>query len=154
MKHLSAAALLLIFIPQGLITGEASSKPNDALRSELLAVRESVWKAWFNNDQYALKRLLPEELIAINNGDSEWQGLDKTLASARGFAARGGKLISLRFDRTEMQVYGDVAVLYSIFTFETDEKGKRTKTSGRATEIFQRRGKSWVNTGWHLDSGS
>ena len=134
---------------------EKSGKvPSEALRSELLAVREAVWIAWFHNDQAALKRLLPEDLIAINNGEQEWLGRQRTFEGAKEFAARGGRLVSLRFDRTEMQVYGDVAVLYSIFTLETEQANQKVKVSGRATEIFRRSGKSWVNSGWHLDSGS
>src|SRR5262249_49943031 len=121
---------------------------------ELSAARQTVWVAWFHNDQDALKRLLPTDLIAINNGEQEWQDLQQTLQGAQQFAARGGKLVSLKFDRTEIQVYGDVAVLYSLFTLVTEERGKRKRSSGRATEIFRRNGDRWVNTGWHLDSGA
>jgi ketosteroid isomerase-like protein len=131
-----------------------SSASGPALRAELLAAREAAWMAWFHNDQDALKRLLPPDLIAINNGEQEWQGLQQTLQGAQQFAARGDKLISLKFDRTEIQIYSEVAVLYSLFTLETEEGGKRTRSSGRATEIFRRKGNTWVNTGWHLDSGA
>lgn len=153
MKSLAVAVMLLAVSSLAAAADKRSSAPSDSLRAELLAARETVWKAWFDNDQEALRRLLPEELVAINNGEQQWQGLKETLDSAVQFKAGGSKLISLKFEKTEIQVYGDVAVLYSIFALETEEKGKRIKTSGRATEIFQKR-KVWVNTGWHLDSGS
>jgi len=35
---------------------------------------------------------------------------------------------------------------------ETEENGKRSVNSGRATEIFVRRNGEWVNPGWHTDS--
>jgi len=82
-------------------------------------------------------------------------GIERANSQIRGgTSAGGGKLISLKFDRTEIQVYGDVAVLYSLFTLETEEGSKRKRSSGRATEIFRRNGDTWVNTGWHLDSGA
>jgi len=35
---------------------------------------------------------------------------------------------------------------------ETEENGKRSVSSGRATEIFVRRNGEWVNPGWHTDN--
>jgi ketosteroid isomerase-like protein len=107
-----------------------------------------------NGDRYETSIDPHRDPAAINYGEQEWQNLQQTLQGAQQFAARGDKLISLKFDRTEIQVYGDVAVLYSLFTLETEEAGKRKKTSGRATEIFRHKGDTWVNTGWHLDSGA
>jgi hypothetical protein len=51
-------------------------------------------------------------------------------------------------------VYGGTAILYSLYSCETEKQGRRETSSGRATEVFVRRGGRWVNTGWHLDSGS
>ncbi|MFY9583034.1 MAG: nuclear transport factor 2 family protein [Candidatus Acidiferrales bacterium] len=130
-----------------------SSRVTPELHSELLSVRESVWRAWFANDQKALTKLLPPDLIAINNGQSEWDSREKTLASAKEFAAQGGRLLSLNFPRTEMQIYGSVAILYSEFELETSASGNTQKQVGRATEIFVRENGQWVNSGWHLDSG-
>ena len=155
MKRLSILIeILLMSALVGFGAEKPSSASDPALRAKLLAAREAVWMAWFHNDQDALKRLLPVDLIAINYGEQEWQNLQQTLQAAQQFAARGDKLISLKFDRTEIQVYGDVAVLYSLFTLETEEGGKRKRNAGRAIEIFRGNGDTWVNTGWHLDSGT
>ena len=59
----------------------------------------------------------------------------------------------LEFPCVEIQSYGDVAVIYSLYTFETDAKGERNTSSGRATEVFVRKNGRWTNPGWHLDSG-
>jgi hypothetical protein len=161
-KHLPMLALAVVVL-DGLVAvagwpsvrppNHSSSAPGPGLRRELLTVRESVWQSWFHNDQKALRELLPGDLIAINNAQADWDDFDKTLSSARRFAGEHGRLVSLRFPKTEMQVYGDVAVLYSEFEMEFTSDGGGKTQSGRATEIFLRQNGRWINTGWHLDSG-
>jgi len=125
-----------------------------ALSAELLRVRESVWRAWFGNDRSALEASLPEHVIAINNGDTTWENRAAVLQSAASFQQQGGKLIGLVFPRTEFQVFGDIAILYSLFEIHLEQSGQSTVQRGRATEVFIRRGGRWLNAGWHLDSGS
>jgi ketosteroid isomerase-like protein len=72
--------------------------------------------------------------------------------TAADFQADGGKLLRLEFPRTEIQRFGDVAVIWTSYVVETEENGKRAVVSGRATEIFVRRNGEWVNPGWHTDS--
>jgi ketosteroid isomerase-like protein len=122
-------------------------------KSELLAAREAVWRAWFANDTPQLNELIPPELIAIETGE-KWQTRDDELAGAKDFATKGGKLVRLEFPQTEIQAYGRTAILYTKFTLETEVDGKRTTLSGRATEMFVLRHDKWVNVGWHLDNGS
>lgn len=124
-----------------------------AERAELLRVRESVWRAWYGNDRAALERLIPEESLAINPTGEEWPRRAEIFAGASGFAAAGGRLLRLEFPRTEIQSWGDVAVLYTTWVAEVEEGGKRRVDSGRGTEVFVRRAGAWVNPGWHLDSG-
>jgi len=45
-----------------------------------------------------------------------------------------------------------MAVLYSQYFLETEMNGKRSKTSGRVTEIFVFRDGKWTNPGWHTDA--
>jgi len=134
----------------------ASDRPQPvtpALRQEILAARERVWRAWFTNDQPALEALLPEETIAINAGEEPWLDRAAVLASAGEFGRQGGKLLRLEYPRTEIQLYGNVAILYTSYLFEVESQGQRQTSSGRGTEIFVRRKGGWVNSGWHLDSG-
>jgi len=118
----------------------------------LLADREAVWRAWFGNDRRRLEQLLPSDVVAISN-DTTWQDRAAVLAAAQAFAQSGTKLVRLDFPRTEQQVFGDVAVLYSRYEFELEKNGKRSLQAGRATEVFVWRDSLWQNTGWHLDSG-
>ncbi|MGO8794272.1 MAG: DUF4440 domain-containing protein, partial [Candidatus Sulfotelmatobacter sp.] len=62
------------------------------------------------------------------------------------------KLVWLEFPRTEVQHFGDVAIVWSSFLVETEVGGKRTSSSGRATEIFVRENGHWTNPGWHTES--
>ena len=122
-------------------------------RRDLLAAREAVWRAYFANDVQHLDRVIPAETIAINSGEEPWANRQSVLSSAAGFAASGGKLLKLEFPRTEIQVFGDVAILYTTWTYTLEVEGKQQTSSGRGTEIFVRRDGQWVNSGWHLDSG-
>ena len=121
-------------------------------RAQLLKVRETVWRSWFANDRKTLEELVPEGSIAINSGSKDWDHQAEILQSAADFQASGGKLIRLEFPRTEVQFFGDFAVTYSEYLYETEVQGKRTVRSGRATEIFVRRNGKWINPGWHTDS--
>jgi ketosteroid isomerase-like protein len=123
------------------------------IRQRILAAREAVWKAWFTNDRAALERLIPEETIAIDNGNEGWSDRAAVLAGAKRFVESGGKLVRLEFPKTEIQVYGNTVIIYTTYLYETEINGKRSTASGRATEMFVRRGDELVNVGWHMDSG-
>jgi hypothetical protein len=75
------------------------------------------------------------------------------LADAKSFAESGGKLVRLEFPKTEIQVYGNTVLVYTTYVYEVEVNGKRNTSSGRATEMFVRRGDSLVNVGWHMASG-
>jgi len=112
-----------------------------------------VWQAWFANDHKALDQLLPADTLAINNGEETWENREAVLRGSREFASGGGRLVRLEFPRVEIQSYADVAVIYSQYIFETEAKGERKTSSGRATEVFLRKNGRWINPGWHMDSG-
>jgi hypothetical protein len=134
---------------------EQMSKPLAAtpqIREQVLTARESVWKAYFANDQAALNRLIPDEAIALDNGVEDWSNRAAILMSAKRFADSGGKLVRLEFPKTELQIYGNTIIVYTTYSYEIEIQGKRTTQSGRGTEIFVRRGNELVNTGWHLDA--
>ena len=123
------------------------------MRQRILTAREAVWKAWFTNDRTTLERLIPEETIAIDNGGEGWADRAAVLAGAKRFVESGGKLVRLEFPKTEIQVYGNTVIVYTTYVYETEVNGNRSTASGRATEMFVRRGDDLVNVGWHMDSG-
>lgn len=121
------------------------------IRERILAAREAVWKAWFTNDRATLEKLIPEETIALDNGSEDWSNRATVLEGAKRFVDNGGKLVRLEFPKTEIQIYGNTVIIYTTYLYETEVNGKRSTSSGRATEMFVRRGDDLVNVGWHMD---
>jgi len=119
---------------------------------ELLSTREAVWRAWFAGDTKAIEKLVPPETIVISGGEKEWKDQAYVMRSAAEFHASGGKLVRLEFPHTEVQHFGNVAIVWSTFVVETETNGKRESSSGRATEIFVWKHGRWSNPGWHTSS--
>lgn len=126
---------------------------SDQGKKRLLDAREAVWRAYFSNDRAALEKLIPEETVTIEAGDNNWGNRKAILDGAEQFAKAGGKLVKLEFPKTEIQVYGYTAVVYSNYSYELEIGGQRRQQSGRVTEIFVLRKGQWVNPGWHMDTG-
>jgi ketosteroid isomerase-like protein len=118
---------------------------------DLLRARESVWRAWFIGDAPTLKELVPSDTIVMSGGKPQWRRQSDVLQASAQFHAQGGKLIRLEFPRTEVQHYGDVAIIWSDYRVETEEDGKRVIDAGRVTEVFVWRNGHWTNPGWHTD---
>jgi len=125
----------------------------DEMKKRLLDARESVWRAYFAGDRATLEKLIPAETIAIESSDNSWSNRETILNGSAEFAKGGGKLVKLEFPKTEIQVYGSAAVIYSNYSYELEIGGKRSTQSGRVTEVFVLRKGQWVNPGWHMDSG-
>ena len=126
---------------------------SDQGKKRLLDAREAVWRAYFSNDRAALERLIPEETVTIEASDNNWGNRKTVLDGAAQFAKGGGKLVKLEFPKTEIQVYGNTAVVYSNYSYEIETGGQRYQQAGRVTEVFVLRKGQWVNPGWHMDSG-
>ena len=126
---------------------------DDQMKKRLMDAREAVWRSYFTNDRAALEKLIPEDTIAINAGDNNWENRKTILEGAAQFTKAGGKLIKLEFPKTEIQVYGFTAFVYSTYSYEIEVGGQRSQQSGRVTEVFVLRKGQWVNPGWHMDNG-
>jgi ketosteroid isomerase-like protein len=123
----------------------------DQMKKRLLDAREAVWRAYFSNDRAALEKLIPEETVAIEAGDNTWSNRKAIFDGAAQFAKGGGKLVRLEFPKTEIQVYGYTAVVYSNYLYELETAGQKYQQNGRVTEVFVLRKGQWVNPGWHMD---
>jgi ketosteroid isomerase-like protein len=126
----------------------------DEMKKRLLDAREAVWRAWFSGDRATLEKLIPQETIAIESGSNNWSNRQTILDGSELFAKGGGKLVRLEFPKTEIQMYGAAAVVYSSYSYELEQGGQRLNRSGRVTELFVLRNGQWVNPGWHMDSGN
>lgn len=141
-------AIVIILFTSLSSTSLRAQTPQD---SQLLQVRETVWRAWFSNDVKTLHALVPSETIVISGGEQKWKHQAEIFQTAADFQSSGGKLIRLEFLHTEIQHFGDVAIVWSKYLVETEEHGKRSVSSGRASEVFVHRDGQWTNPGWHTD---
>jgi ketosteroid isomerase-like protein len=119
-------------------------------RRQILDAREEVWRAWFANDREKLEKMIPEEAIAVEAGNSEWQNRSSILDGAKRFADGGAKLVRLEFPRTDIQIYGSTIILYTSYLFETERAGKKSTNTGSGVETFVVRDGRLVNVGWLL----
>ncbi|MFY9675800.1 MAG: nuclear transport factor 2 family protein [Terriglobales bacterium] len=132
--------------------GTSRLSAQDKSDAGLLRARETVWRAWFAGDTKTLADLVPAETIVMSGGDKEWKHQSDVLRSAADFHSEGGKLVRLEFPRTEVQHFGDVAIIWSSYVVETEIDGKRSTGSSRVTEIFVWQHERWTNPGWHTDA--
>ncbi len=65
----------------------ASSKEE----TDLLAVREAVWRNWFAADIPALEKLVPKNTIAISTGEEKWQNQAEIFAEVHAVSSFGRK---------------------------------------------------------------
>jgi hypothetical protein len=155
-RFLTVTALAGALAAGFLAARNGAAAPNQVpakTRAELLAIREAVWRAWFAYDFAGLEKLLPDETLGINAGLEHWDSRKDAIEDSKKFKESGGRLVRIEFPRTEIQLYGNIAILYSEYLTETDTNGQREVVHGRATEVFVRRNNTWVNSGWHTDSG-
>jgi ketosteroid isomerase-like protein len=122
------------------------------VRQQILEAREAVWRAFFTNDQAQLDKLVPADTIVLEGApEKPFVKKAEIMESAKQLAQSGSKLVRLEFPQTEMQIYGNTAIIYTTYLYELENaKGERHTSRGRATEIFVRRQGAWVNPGWHL----
>ena len=148
MQH-SLRAIALVLAASIALSAAPAAPPDDAA---LFKVRETVWRAWFDGDIKTLEQLVPPDTLVISASEKHWKHQSDILSSATEFHTGGGKLLRLEFPRTEVQHFGDVAIIWSKYLLEIEENGKRSVSSGRVNEIFVFRDGHWTNPGWHTDS--
>jgi hypothetical protein len=156
-RGIAAAALLL---PSSLSAQDSAglkmpqiTHVDPGIGRQIIAIRDTAWRAYFANDQATMGRLFPDNFISIGWSGGPWLDRQGTMADAAQFASKGGKLVALDFPHTEIQLFGDVAVVYSLYVVEFQFEGITSRQSGRATEVFQRKDGHWIHPSWHLDSG-
>lgn len=148
-----AIALAIVVVALVAAPSAAQSISKDTER-QLLAARDTVWRAWFGNDTSALNRLLPRASTAAENRGRDpirWNDRSSILQGAQQFAASGNRLEQIDFAGTRIAVDGSVAVVTSNYTTVTRSSRGLDTARGRATEVFVRDGDRWVNPFWRLE---
>src|SRR4029077_12368400 len=102
--------------------------------------------------QRRLEQLLPSDVVAISS-DTTWHDRAAVFAAAQACAQSGAKLVRLAFPRTEQQVFGNVAILYSRYEFELEKNGRRSLQAGPPTGGVVWGGRLWGENGGGLVPG-
>lgn len=121
---------------------------DDATRTAVLAARDAIWRAWFAHDTVALARLLPRSTTAGESGG--WESRDEIVEGSRQAAASGRKLVAIKFDDTRIHRNGAVVVVFSNYTLELEQQGRRNTVTGSASEVFVLEDGVWQNPFWYL----
>ncbi|MGC2194670.1 MAG: nuclear transport factor 2 family protein [Terriglobales bacterium] len=150
--RLKSKSVILVVAFFGTTLGAVSLSAQKQNNEPLLRAREAVWRAWFAGDTKTLEELVPPETIVMSGGEEKWKNQADVLRTAVEFHAKGGKLVRLEFPRTQVQHFGDVAIVWSSYVVETEVDGKRSASSSRVTEIFVWQHGRWTNPGWHTDA--
>ncbi len=150
-----ASAIVLLGAVMTGLSPQANQSAQTALIDEIdrdvLIAREAAWRAYFGGDVRTLGDLLPPEFIGISMNESPFTDRATTLAGARAFKEKGGRLITLTFPETRAQRFGDTVVLYGRYEAIIETGGAERALRGRLTEMFVRRDGKWWHPGWHLD---
>ena len=129
-------------------TPAASSDAIDgATRAALLGARDAIWRAWFAHDSVALEKLLPRSATAGGEG---WESREEIVEGSRQSAASGRKLVRIAFADTRIHKHGVVAVVFSNYTMELEQQGRRNTVTGSASEVFVLENGVWRNPFWYL----
>jgi len=126
------------------------------IRKALLDTRDAVWRAYFANSRPDLETMLADELVAVGPDSDRIDNRDAVIAASQQFVQGGGKLVKLDFPSSEIQVYGNTAIIYSRYDVQTERGGQQHAMRGRVSETFVFRNKRWVNTAWQMtaDAGT
>lgn len=133
----------------------SSAALTEQVRKELLAAREAAWRSFFEDDPVAaIERIIGSEVIAIQENGERWENRERLTAMAKSMQAQKVRLLRLEFPHTEIQLFGDTAILYYTYVFATGNDRVSGTEAGRGTEVFVRRDGRWIDVGWHLDNGA
>ncbi len=135
----------------GVATATAAELPA-SWKADLFAARESAWRGFFGNPD-ALEALLTDDFVGIDSSGKPWHSKAEAVAGSRTLTADGVRLQAIEFPQNMVQQYGEVAILYSTYTYTTTKGGQVNPTqNGRVTELFRWNGQRWLHTGWHVEA--
>ncbi len=144
---------LILLIVIHVLAKPIEAQTTDADR-QIVAARDTVWRAWFNNDTAALRRFIPPAAATLEGtGMPKWDDRRGIVEGAKGFASSKSRLVHLAFENTEIERLGHTALVRSDYRFVIEANGRRDTTRGRATELFVKQGSTWLNPYWQLEQG-
>src|SRR5215211_1419198 len=111
------------------------------VEQQLVAARDTVWRAFFHNDTALLRRYIPPAAATAEGSmEMRWSTRNDILASAARFAKAKSRFVDVRFSNTQFSTSGHSALVQSNYEVITEAIGgaRRDTRRGRATELFVR----------------
>jgi hypothetical protein len=122
---------------------------------ELVAARDTVWRAYFHNDTALLRRYIPSAAATFDGASQpRWHTRGDIMAGSHAFAESKARFVDVTFANTQISTSGHSAIVRSNYEVIVESGGRRDTTRGRATELFVRQGRTWVNPYWQLEQGA
>ena len=79
---------------------------------ELIAARDTVWRAYFRNDTALLRRYVPPAAATLEGSPKpRWNTRGDIMAGSRAFAASKAKFVDVTFENTEISTSGHTALV-------------------------------------------
>lgn len=146
--------LVLSLAVAAIVSHPLAAQRSDAER-QILAARDTVWRAWYANDTALLHRFVPPSATTADGaGTIHWGDRQEIVDGARQFARGRARLVDLKFTNTQITPAGHTALVTANFQIVTDSAGRRDTSRGRATELFMRDRGQWFNPYWQLEYGT
>src|SRR5881394_143235 len=122
MKILNAAVLTIALVPP--LAAQASG-----IDRQLIAARDTVWRAWFGHDTALLRRFLPPAAATLDGGKAaRWSDRKQIVDGSAGFAQSKARLVDLKFVNTRIERTGHSALVSSQYMTVVESSGKRDTT--------------------------
>lgn len=120
-------------------------------REQILSHIRSIFEAYIRRDREALRNTHTADWVGFQGPSTTIErGIDAYMKNAeQSLAAFSGTAYELL--DTEVQVYGDMAVVYYVARYDyRDPDGNTGSLPLRAVDIYRRKADGWIQTGSHI----
>ena len=120
-------------------------------REAILQHINGIFQSFLNRDREAIKAAHAKDWVGFLGPSTEIErGLEAYMAnvdkSLQNFKGTGYKLLD-----TEMQFYGDLALVYYVARYEYEETdGGKHSLPLRSVDIYRREADGWIQAGSHI----
>ena len=142
---------LVILIMLGTASFAKASSTDD--EQAILAHIHSIFKAYMEADEATIQATHSSDWTGFNNQSrSIVRGNEGYMDNARR-ALSGGRIIRYELEDVEIQIHGDVGIVYYVanWTTKLNPSGTRVWMHVRSVDVYEKRSGSWIQIGSNLN---